>query len=85
MFEKQPLEVFHKKVILKISQNLQKNTWLGVSFSIKLQVSDLQLRTPTQLFSSEFWENFKNTCCIKHRWVAASEGLSTSKYVSLSV
>ena len=85
MLRKQSPEVFHKKVILKMSQNLQKNTWVGVSFLIKSQVSDLQLKTPTQLFSSEFWENFKNTFYIKHHGGAASECLSSSKYASLSV
>ena len=73
MFQKQPSEVFYKKVILKISQNLQKNTWVEVSFLIKLKASGLQFKAPTQLFSSEFWENFKNTFCIKHNWVAAFE------------
>ena len=29
MFQKQPPEVFHKKVILKIPQNLQKNIFLN--------------------------------------------------------
>ena len=48
MFKKQPLEVLYKKVILKILQNLQKNTGDGVSSVIKLQVPDLQLKTPTQ-------------------------------------
>ena len=66
MLQKQPLEAFYKKVILKISQNLQKNTWVGVSFLTKLHVSGLQLKTPTQLLSGEFWEHFKNTFCIKH-------------------
>ena len=32
-----------KKVLLEISQNSQKNTCARVSFSIKLQASDLQL------------------------------------------
>ena len=32
LFQKHTLEVLHKKVILKISQKLQKNTWDGVSF-----------------------------------------------------
>ena len=40
--QKQPLEVFYKNVLLKISQNLQKNTCFRVHYSIKLQVSVLQ-------------------------------------------
>ena len=80
MFKKQPLEVLYKKVILKISQNLQKNTGDGVSSVIELQVPDLQLKTPTQF--GEFWETFKNTFYIKHHGVAASEWFSSSKYTS---
>ena len=40
--------------IFKISENLQKTISVGVPFLIKLQISGLQLKTPTQLFSSEF-------------------------------
>ena len=50
--------MFHEQVILKISQNLQKNTLVAVSFLIKLQISSLQLKTPKELFSSEFLEKF---------------------------
>ena len=82
MFQKQPPEVYYKKVILKILQNLQKNTWVEVSFLIKLQVSGLQLKNLTKLLPSQFWENFKNTFCIKHHWVTASEFLSFIKYAS---
>ena len=32
-----------KKLFLEISQNPEENTWAGVSFSMKLQVSGLQL------------------------------------------
>ena len=35
--------VLLKKVLLKISENSQENTCVGVSFLIKLQVSGLQL------------------------------------------
>ena len=51
--------MFYKKAILEISQNLHKNTLVVASFFIKLQVLALQLKTKTQLFSNEFWENFK--------------------------
>ena len=40
-----------KRVILKISQKLQKNTLVGVPLLIKMQVSDLQLKTLTQLLA----------------------------------
>ena len=40
--------------IFKISENLQKTISVGVPFLIKLQISGLQLKTPTQLLSSEF-------------------------------
>ena len=40
--QKQPLEVFCKKVFFKISQNSQENTCAKVSFLIKLQASALQ-------------------------------------------
>ena len=35
--QKQPLEVFYKKSVLKISQNSQETTCARVSFLIKLQ------------------------------------------------
>ena len=41
--QKQPLEVFCKKVFLKISQNSQENTCARVPFLIKLQTPGLQL------------------------------------------
>ena len=49
-----------KEVLLEFSQNSQENTCVGVSFLIKLQVSDLQLikkETLAQVFSSEFCEH----------------------------
>ena len=53
-----------RKSILKISQNSQENTCVGVSFLINLHASGLQLyqkkETPTQVFSCEFSEIFKN-------------------------
>ena len=54
---------------------ITKNLGVGVSFLIKLQVSGLQRKAPIQLFSSEFWENFKDNFCIKHHRVAASQCL----------
>ena len=52
-------EVIYKKVFLKISQNLQENTYVGLYFLIKLQV--IKKETPAQVFSCEFCEIFKNT------------------------
>ena len=42
-FQKQPPEVFYKKVFLEISQNSQENTCTRVSLLIKLQVWGQQL------------------------------------------
>ena len=53
-----------KKVFLKFSQNLQKNTGARVSFLLKLQV-----------FSCEFCGISKNTYFYRTPSVAASEGL----------
>ena len=64
-----------KKVFLKILQNLQENTCIGVSFLIKLQASSLQLylkETPTQVFSCEFCEIFNNTFFQRTTPIAAS-------------
>ena len=38
---KEPPEVFYNKVLLKISQNSQGNSYAGVSFLVKLQASFL--------------------------------------------
>ena len=57
--EKQPLEVFYKKGFSKVSQNSQKNIGVGVSFSIKLQVSGsnfIKKENPIQKFFCEFCE-----------------------------
>ena len=48
--------VFSEKVFLKISQDSQENTCVGVSFITKLQASG-----STQVFSREICEIFKNT------------------------
>ena len=54
-----------KNGILKISQNSQENTCGGVSILINLHAPGLQFYqkkdTPTQVFSCQFSENFKNT------------------------
>ena len=44
MLQKQPPEVLcEKKVLIKISQNSQGNTCVGISFLIKLQAGGQQL------------------------------------------
>ena len=63
-------------MVLQISQNLQENTWVGVLFKKIAGLTPLQLKTLAQLFSSEFWETFKNTFYIKYHWVAVSECLT---------
>ena len=53
-----------KKVFLEISQNLQENTRVTVSFLIKLQAEDcnfIKEESLIQVFFCEFWEIFKNT------------------------
>ena len=55
--------VFLKKVFLKISQ---KNTFVGVSFLIKLQLQLYQKETPTQVFSCEICDIFKSTYLEEH-------------------
>ena len=64
-----------KKVILKISQNSQENSYVIVSFLIKLQSEAYNFtknETLVQTFSCEFCEIFKNTYFIKHLRVTAS-------------
>ena len=69
-FQKQPLEVF-----LEISQNSQENTYVRVSFLIKLQARPATLLKKdalAQVFSCEFWEISKNTVSYRTPLVAAS-------------
>ena len=54
-----------KKLFLKISQCSQENTFVGISFSIKLQV--YQKKTPTHVLSFEIceifiWKTSANSC-----------------------
>ena len=58
-----------KKVSLKISQNLQKNTCVRVAFFKTLQASGQQLlkkEVSDTVFSCEFCQIFKNTFFIEH-------------------
>ena len=66
--------VLWKKVFFKISQISQEKTCIGV-FLMKLQTWDRQLcqkETPTEVFSYEIWEFFKNTYFEEHPRTAAS-------------
>ena len=63
--------VLWKKIILKISQNSQENTW--VSFLIKLYAWQ---ETLALVFSCEFCEIFKNTVFREHFRVTVSDWTS---------
>ena len=68
-----------KKVFLEISQNSQKNSCTRVSFSTKLQASNvIRKETLAQVFSCEFCEIFKNTFSYRTFPVAASVTLKNS-------
>ena len=54
--------MFYKKAVLKILQNLQQNTSVGVSFSIQMQACNfIKKETPTLMFSCKFYKNFYRT------------------------
>ena len=60
-------------MFIEISQNLQENSFVAVCFLIKLQACNLiQKVPPTQLFSCEFCEIFKNVFFYRTPLVAAS-------------
>ena len=63
-----------RKVFLEISQNLQENTCVRVSFLIKLQASVcnfIKKETLALLFSCEFCEIPKSTFFTEHLWATA--------------
>ena len=60
-----------KKVFLKISQNLPRNIYVGVSFLIKLQLI-LKKRLQHRCFTVNLCEIFKNTFSYRTLPVAAS-------------
>ena len=66
-----------KKLFLKISQNSQENTCVGVSILIKftcLRPATLSKKdTPTQVFSCEFSEFFRTLFFSEHLRTTASE------------
>ena len=51
-----------KNAFFKVYENSQENTWVGVSFLIKLQAGDLQLyekEALAQMFSCEFLQSLR--------------------------
>ena len=71
-FQKQPARRCSvKKVFLEISQNSQENTCARISFSIKLQASDLK-ETLAQVLFCEFSEISNNTFFYRAPPVTAS-------------
>ena len=68
-FQKQPLEMF-----IEISQNSQENTYVRVSFLIKLQARPATLlkKTLTQVFSCKFCEFSENNFFTEHLCTTAS-------------
>ena len=64
-----------KKVILKVSQILQEKTRIGFSLNnvAGLIPATLLKETPTQVFSYEIYEIFKNTCFEEHLQATASQ------------
>ena len=62
-----------KKLLLKISQNWQENTFTGVCFLIKLQAYEAHYKEALkQVFFCEFCEISKNTFSYRTPLVAAS-------------
>ena len=71
-WEKQPPEVFYKKMLLKSLQNWQENTCAQSSLSIELKTSNLiKKETLTWVFSFDFHEIFENAFFKEHFWVPA--------------
>ena len=66
-----------EKVFLEISQNLQENSCVRISFFMKLQeaCNFILKRTLAQLFPCEFCEISKNTFSYRTALVASSEDL----------
>ena len=86
-----------KKVFLVITQNSQENTWVRVSFLIKLQVCNfikkgtveacnfIKKETLTQVFSCEFCAILKNTFFYRKPPVAVSAFLSLQTHSDILI
>ena len=64
--------MFYKKAVLKKFYNIHRKTTALECFLIKFQASTWLKRDSTQLFSSEYYEIFKNTYFEKHLQTTAS-------------
>ena len=61
-------------MFLRILQNAQENTCVGVSFSVKLALQGfIEYKAARQVFSNKFYEIFKNTSFHRTPPVAATE------------
>ena len=82
VFQKQPPEVFYKKMVfLKISQNSKEYLCQSLFFNkvagdCGMPWNFIKKETLTQMFSCEFWEIFQDIFFTGHFWRAAS-GFST--------
>ena len=65
--QKQQPEVFYIGVLRNFAK-FTGNTFAGVSFLINF----IKKETATQMFSSEFFEIFKNTLLTEHLWATVS-------------
>ena len=65
-------------VLWEISPNSQENICAGISFFVKLNSVDLQLKSEAlaQVFSCEFLKILKNTFFAEHHQTAASDYIS---------
>ena len=70
--QKQPPEVFYKKMFLNISQNSQENTCASLFFN-KVAGNFIKKETLVQVFSCEFSKIFKNTFFTEHLRATASK------------
>ena len=73
MVQKQPLEVFYKKSCFWKFRNIYRKTPVLESFFDNF----IKKGTPTQIFSCEYCEIFKNTFFEEHLRTAAFDGGST--------
>ena len=60
-------------VLLEISQNSHENTWVRVSFLIKLQACNFIKKETLTGFSCEFCEISNNTFSAEHLWATISD------------
>ena len=72
---KQPVEVFYKKLVLKIFLKFTESTCAKVSFLITLQAEAcnfIKKEILAQVFYCEFYKISKNTYFTEHLWVTTS-------------